>query len=144
MLATGPSSPGRPAAGFLAATILFCAAPLGILGAVTDGLSGYYFLLLLKAVMDGLAMTSFVKIFRWPVALAALPVLLFLNGLTLAVQFGVEPRLAALGLIPAVNLAAGLITCTVALVIFEIRRVELNSYLPGLVVAPVLAYLWTT
>jgi uncharacterized protein len=132
--------PGKSADGLAAVTILFCAAPLGIVGAVTDGLSGYYFLLLLKAVMDGLAMTSFVKIFRWPVVFAVVPVVLFLNGLTLVVRTGAAPWLAAHGLIPAVQLAAGLITCTIALVIFEIRRVELNNYLPGLVVAPLLAH----
>jgi uncharacterized membrane protein YqgA involved in biofilm formation len=142
LAAAQKNPPGKSADGLAAVTILFCAAPLGILGAVTDGLSGYYFLLLLKAVMDGLAMTSFVKMFRWPVALAAVPVLLFLHSLTLAVRFGVQPWLAPLGLVPAVNLAAGLITCTVALVIFEVRRVELNNYLPGLIIAPLLAHLW--
>jgi uncharacterized membrane protein YqgA involved in biofilm formation len=134
--------PGKSADGFVAATLLFCAAPLGILGAVTDGLSGNYFLLLLKAGMDGLAMVSFIKMFRWPVALAALPVLLLLHGLTLAVQFSLQPWLASLGLVASVQLAAGLITCIVALVIFEIRRVELANYLAGLLVAPLLAYGW--
>jgi uncharacterized membrane protein YqgA involved in biofilm formation len=52
--------------GFCACTVLFWAAPLGLLGAVADGLSGYFYLLAVKAVMDGLAMTSFVKMFRWP------------------------------------------------------------------------------
>lgn len=134
--------PGKSGDGFVAATLLFCAAPLGIVGAVTDGLSGYYFLLLLKAVMDGLAMVSFIKMFRWPVALAALPVLFFLHGLTLAVHHGVHPWLNHLGLVQPVQLAAGIITCIVALVIFEIRRVELANYLAGLVVAPLLAYWW--
>ena len=59
---------------FCACTILFWAAPLCLLGAVADGLSGYYHLLAVKAVMDGLAMTSFVKMFRWPVAMSAIPV----------------------------------------------------------------------
>ncbi len=132
--------PGNSAAGLRAVTILFCAAPLGILGAVADGLADYFYLLLLKAVMDGLAMTSFVKIFRGPVAFAALPVLLFLNGITLLVHYGVRPWLTLHGLVASVNLAAGLLCCLVALVILEIRRVELNSYLPGLVVAPLLAW----
>jgi hypothetical protein len=48
----------RPPPAFNACTILFCAAPLGLLGAVTDGLSGYFYLLAVKAVMDGLAMTA--------------------------------------------------------------------------------------
>ena len=91
--------------------------------------------------MDGLAMLSFVKLFRWPVALAALPVFLFLNGLALSVQFGVQPWLEAHLLARYVNLAAGLVACTVALVIFEVRRVELANYLPALVVAPLLAHL---
>ena len=142
LAAAQKNPPGRAADGFTAVTILFCAAPLGILGAVVDGLSGYYYLLLLKAVMDGLAMVSFIKIFRWPAALAAAPVLFFLNGLTLAVQLTARPWLAAHALIPSVHLAAGLITCSIALVIFEVRRVELNSYLPGLVIAPMLANYW--
>ena len=132
--------PGPPASGFAAATILFCAAPLGIVGAVADGLENYFYLLLIKAVMDGLAMITFVKLFRWPVALAAVPVFLFFNGLGLAVQLGALPWLAAHGLVASVNLAAGIVTCSVALVILEVRRVELANYLPALFLAPLLAY----
>ena len=141
LLATGQPAPGRPADGFLAVTILFCAAPLGMLGAVTDGLSGYFFPFALKAVMDGLATMSFVKMFRWPAALAALPVLLFFNGLTLVVHTFALPWLAAHGSVPAVSAAAGLVICATALVVLEVRRVELANYLPALVVAPVLTRL---
>lgn len=136
LAAAQKNPPGKPGDGFLAGTILFCAAPLGILGAVTDGLGNYFQLLLVKAVMDGLAMASFVKLFRWPAALAALPVFLFLNGLTLAVHSFALPWLEAHALTASVNLAAGLLACVVAIVIFEIRRVELNSYLPAIFIAP--------
>jgi uncharacterized membrane protein YqgA involved in biofilm formation len=70
-------APRKIGDGFTACTILFCAAPLGLLGAVTDGLPpqegqfGYFWLLAVKAVMDGLAMTGFVKIFGWPSAMSA-------------------------------------------------------------------------
>ena len=138
LAAAQKNPPGRPLDGWLAATILYTAAPLGILGAVADGLSGYFYLFALKAVMDGMAMASFVKLFRWPVALAALPVFAFLNGLTIGVhQFGL-PLLNPLALVSAVNLTAGLITCATVLVILEVRRVELANYLPALVVAPLL------
>ncbi|MGA2244485.1 MAG: DUF554 family protein [Verrucomicrobiota bacterium] len=132
--------PAPPAAGFVAATLLFCAAPLGILGAVVDGLEGYYYLLLLKAIMDGLAMMSFVKMFRWPVAFAALPVFFFFNGLALAVQLGAKPWLEPHKLTSSIGLAAGLVTCIVAVVIFQVRRVELANYLPALLVAPALVH----
>jgi uncharacterized membrane protein YqgA involved in biofilm formation len=132
-------SPHTPAAGFVAATILFCAAPLGIVGAVVDGTEGYFYLLLVKGIMDGLAMTSFVKLFRWPVALAAAPVFFFFDGLSL-VAHHLQPWLDTQGLISYVCIAAGLVTCSVALVILEVRRVELANYLPALAVAPLLAH----
>jgi hypothetical protein len=140
LLAAGELPSARPVAGFLAATILFCAAPLGILGAVTDGLGGYFLPLALKAVMDGLATLSFVKQFRWPVALAAVPVFLFLNGLALIAQAFALPWLTGHHLLPAVNAAAGLVICATALVVLEVRRVELANYLPALVVAPLLTW----
>jgi len=139
LAAAQKNPPGPPAAGFVAATLLFCAAPLGILGAIADGLQSYFYLLLLKAVMDGLAMASFVKIFRWSVALSALPVFFFFNGIALLTRLEFQPWLDAQGLAGSICIADGLIVCSVALVIFEIRRVELANYLPALAIAPLLA-----
>jgi len=134
-----PNAPNR-SGGLTAATILFCAAPLGILGAVADGLGNYYYLLAVKAVMEGLAMASFAKIFRWPVILSAGPVFLFLTGLTGAVHAQALPWLEAHHLVEAVNLTIGMMVCTLSLVILEIRRVELANYLPALALAPALAH----
>lgn len=142
LAAAQKNPPGKPTDGLVAATILFCAAPLGIIGAVTDGLSYFFYLLLLKAVMDGLAMVSFVKIFRWPVALTAIPVLVFLNAITFATHFFAAPFLDSHHWTDSVNAAAGLIVCAMALVIFEIRRVELANFLPALILAPILARLF--
>lgn len=143
LITNSQSNPPRKRAdGFNACAILFCAAPLGILGAVTDGLSGYFYLLAVKAVMDGLAMTSFVKMFGWFSALSAFPVFIFLSAITLTVQFYAKPFLDSHNLIYSVNIAAGFIACAVALVIFEIRKVELASFLPALAVAPLLGLLF--
>jgi len=135
------SAPPRAGDGLVATTILFCAAPLGIVGAVTDGLADYFLPLALKAVMDGLAMTSFVKLFRWPVALAAVPVFAFLNLLALAIRLGVKTWLELPALLASVNAAAALIVCATALVVLGVRRVELANYLPALAVAPLLTRL---
>ena len=136
------NSPRKMADGFNACAILLCAAPLGLLGAVTDGLSGYFYLLAVKAVMDGLAMTSFVKIFRWSAALSAIPVFVFLGAITFTIQFYAKPFLDSYNLIYPVNAAAGFIACAVALVIFEVRKVELANYLPALALAPLLTWLF--
>ena len=133
-----PHSAGQS---FIACTILFCAAPLGLLGAVTEGVSGDYYLFAAKAVMDGLAMTGFVKMVGWPTALAAFPVYALLGGLTLACHAYGKPLLEAPGLMDSVNTVAGLIACTIALVILEARKVELTNYLPALAIAPLLTWL---
>lgn len=130
--------PAKPWDGFTAATILFCAAPLGMVGAVTDGLGGYFYPLAIKAAMDGLAMAAFVKLFRWPAALAAAPVFLFLCALTGAVHAWLLPRLA-MEMIQVTLATAGLIVCATTLVILEVRRVELANYLPAILLAPLLA-----
>ncbi len=142
LIAAAETSTARPASGFIAGTILFCAAPMGIIGAVTDGLSDFFYPLALKAVMDGLATMSFVKIFRWPTALAAAPVFFFLNDIALAVHTFALPWLDAHHALHTVHVTAGLIICAMTLVVLEVRRVELANYLPALVVAPLLTWLF--
>jgi uncharacterized membrane protein YqgA involved in biofilm formation len=127
--------------GLNACAILFCASPLGILGAVTDGLAGYFYFLAVKAVMDALAMTGFIKMFRWPIALSAFPVFLFLGLISYACRFHARPLLDAHHLTNSVTAAGGLMALAIALMIFEVRRVELANYLPTLIVAPFLAWL---
>lgn len=141
---TRPDDPQRFNNGLSACTILFCAAPLGLLGAVQDGLSDYYHPLAIKGVMDGLAMMGFVAMFGWGGMLAALPVFLLQGSITLACTYYIEPFLSkpGVGLVDSVNAVGGLIVCTVGLVIFEIRKVELADYLPSLAIAPLLTWLW--
>jgi uncharacterized membrane protein YqgA involved in biofilm formation len=142
LIAASPSRiEHRATDGIMAGTILFCAAPLGWLGAVTDGLAGDFNLLAVKALMDGLAMSGFVKMFGWPAALSAFPVYASLGALTLACQLHAKPFLAGLGVLDAVNVTAGFVAGTVALVILEVRKVELANFLPALGVAPLLTRL---
>ena len=144
IIAAGQSAaPRKVSDGFKACAVLFCAAPLGLAGAVADGLSGYFYLLAVKAVMDGLATLGFVKNFGWQTALSAFPVLVFLGAITFVCQLYARPFLQSHHLIASVNIVAGLIACAVAVVIFEARKVELANYLPALVVAPLLAWLFS-
>jgi len=130
---------GKKAAndGFMAATMLFCAAPLGIVGALEDGVSHYWAPLAIKAVMDCLAALSFARMFGWMAILSAVPVAAFLYALSL-LGAALEPLLAAHQLAGVFHASAGLIMTYVALVIFEVKKVEIGNYLPAFVVAPVL------
>ena len=127
--------------GFKTCAVLFCAAPLAILGAVQDGLSGYFYPLAVKAVMDGLATMGFVGLFRGGVMLAALPVLAFQGTITLLCAQWLKPLLAAHGLIDSINAVGGLLVFSVALVILGLKKIELADYLPGLIFAPLITWL---
>lgn len=123
--------------GFLAAAILFTATPLGIVGGLEDGMSRYWAPLAIKAVMDALAALSFARAFGWTALLSAIPVAALLMALTV-VGARVEPWLAEQHLIGVTHASAGLIMTYVALVIFEVKKVEIANYLPALIAAPAL------
>jgi len=123
---------------------LFCAAPLGILGAVQDGLllSGYFYPLAVKAVMDGLAAMGFVRILGWGVLLSAIPVLALQGTLALVCACFLSPFLSARGLLDSVNAVGGVLVFCVALVMLGLKRIELTDYLPSLLFTPLLTWLW--
>jgi len=132
---------GRPlpaSEAFNACTIVFCAAPLGLVGALVDGLAGLWFPLAIKGVMDGLATMGFVSMFGRASMLAALPVLAFQGTLALCGHLFLGPWLEAGDLLGPVIATAGVLMFSVALVILESKRIELADYLPSLVVAPLL------
>jgi len=135
--AAASGNAGARSDGFIAATALFCAAPLGIIGGLEDGLSRYYQPLAIKAVMDCLAAFSFARMFGWTAMLAAVPVAALLSGLSLAGD-RLEPFLNQQGVLGVVHASAGLILTYVALVIFEVKKVEIGNYLPSLLAAPIL------
>jgi len=129
---------GPPSVGFKMCSALYCVAPLAIVGAVSDGLSGYFYPLAIKAIMDGLATMSFAVPFRWGPLLAALPVLAFQGSVALLARL-IEQRLGAGEAVDMLNAVAGFLVFMIALVILQIKRLGLADYLPSLIVAPLLA-----
>jgi uncharacterized membrane protein YqgA involved in biofilm formation len=105
-------------------------------------LSDYFYPLVIKSFVDGLAAMGFVSIFGWGVLLAALPVLALQGTLTLLAAQLLQPFLQAHGLLDSVNAAGGLLVFCVALVILGLKKIELADYLPSLVFAPILTWLW--
>jgi uncharacterized membrane protein YqgA involved in biofilm formation len=138
-----PGTPARPGEGFKICAALFCAAPLGILGAIQDGLTvpGYFYPLAVKAVIDGLASMGFVLLFGWGSMVSAIAVLAFQGTLTLVCAGWLGPYLGAHGLVDPVNAVGGVLVSSVALVMLGLKRIELADYLPSLVVAPLLTWL---
>ncbi|MGA2750155.1 MAG: DUF554 family protein [Verrucomicrobiota bacterium] len=130
--------------GFMVATSLFCAGPLAVLASVQEGLTGFAPTFLVKAGTDGLATFAFCATFGWSVTLSAIPVLAFQGALIRAVQL-LEPALRAqpAPLIDAINAVDGLLIFCVAMIILELKKIEVANYYPSLVLAPLLTWwLW--
>ena len=127
--------------GLMTGALLFCAAPLAVIGSVLDGLDHHYQPLLLKAVIDGLAAMAFVPMFGWGVLLAVIPLAAWQCGLTLGAQ-ALGPLLEKHDLLGSVHATGGLLIFCVALIIFGLKKIELGDYLPALAVAPLLTWLW--
>lgn len=135
----GGQGGGCPNPGFVTCAILFCAEPLAALGAVQDGLTGSYQTLVLKAIMDGLATVVFARTFGWGAVLSAVPVLAYQGTLTLLVR-QLEPWLRQGSLVDGITATNGLLIFCVALVILELKKVDLADYLPSLAIAPLLTW----
>jgi uncharacterized protein len=141
--AATPSDPLRAGKGFKTCSALFCAAPLGLLGAVQLGLTqDYAYPLGIKAVMDGLAMIGLVRLFGSGAMLSALPVLALQGGVSEGCSRFLKPVLESHDLLNALNAVGGLLVFSVALVILGLKKIELADYLPSLVFAPLIAWLW--
>mgnify|MGYP003344698711 CR=1 FL=1 len=127
--------------GFLACTILYCLAPMAFYGAVLDGVNGHWQTLAIKAAMDGLAAMAFVTTFGWSALAAVVPVLALQGSLTLATA-SLAGRILNPAMTDCLLATAGLLVFCVALLVLEIRKIELADYLPSLLWAPLLAWAW--
>jgi uncharacterized membrane protein YqgA involved in biofilm formation len=140
----GTEGGGRPpwSEGFLACTILYCLPPLAVLGSVLDGVNGHWQTLALKGVMDGLATMAFVTTFGWSAMAAVVPVMALQGSLTMGVRL-LAPQILSPAMTDCLLATTGLLVFCVALLILEIRKVELANYLPSLLWAPALAWAWS-
>ena len=134
-------TPQRFADGFITCALLYCSAPMALLGALLDGLQGHWQTLGIKALIDGLAMMSFVVIFGWGAILSLVPVVAYQGTLALGAGW-VAPWLGDHDLLDSLNATGGLLVFCVALIILELKKIELTDYLPSLVFAPLITWLW--
>jgi uncharacterized membrane protein YqgA involved in biofilm formation len=127
--------------GFITCTILFCVGPMAILGSIQDGLDGRWQTLGIKAVMDGVATMAFTNTFGWGAILSVVPVVAYQGTLTLAAKW-VAPHLQNHAMMDSINATGGLLIFCIALIILEFRQIKLADYLPSLVYAPMLTWVW--
>jgi uncharacterized membrane protein YqgA involved in biofilm formation len=136
-----PKDQNRLSEGFVTCTLLFCIGPMAVLGALQDGLSGNFKTLAIKSLMDGLATMAFTKTFGWGVMLSAIPVVAYQGTITLGAK-ALQPLLGDQALLDSINATGGLLIWCLALIILELKKVPVADYLPSLIFAPLLTWIW--
>ena len=122
--------------GFVTASLVFCVGPMAILGSISDGLSGDYSLLSVKAVMDGFASIAFGASMGWGVGLSAISILVYQGGLTLAAGF--LPGALNDAMITEMTATGGLIIIGIGIKLLDLKDLPLANLVPAIAVAPII------
>ncbi|MEO0538290.1 MAG: DUF554 domain-containing protein [Cyanobacteria bacterium P01_A01_bin.123] len=131
---------GRFTEGFVAASLLFCVGPLTVIGSLNNGLNGDNTLLTIKSTMDGFAAAALTGSYGMGVGFSALVVLVFQGGISLLAG-GLVQVLPDPANNPSILLATGvggIMILGLGLNLLEIAKVRVASFLPALVLAPLI------
>ncbi len=128
---------GRFLRGFLTASLVFCVGPIAILGAIQDGLSGNYSLLVIKSVLDGFASLAFASTLGVGVMFSALMILIYQGGISLlAAQLN---NLVTSSMMAEMTAVGGVILVGIAISsLLELKPIRVASFLPALFIAPLI------
>jgi len=120
--------------GFVTASLVFCVGPMAVLGSISDGLSGDYSLLSIKAVMDGFASVAFGASLGWGVGLSEISILVYQGAITLLAGF--LPSALNEAMVTEMTATGGLIIIGIGLKLLDIKDLPLANLVPAIVVAP--------
>ena len=128
--------------GFLTASLLFCIGPMAILGSIEDGLTGNINTLAVKSILDGFTAMAFASTLGVGVLFSAVLVLIYQGAITLlAAQL---QNLATAAMLNELSAAGGVILLGIAISgLLEIKKIRTASFLPALILAPLIVYLLT-
>ena len=128
--------------GFVTATLLFCIGPLTILGAIEDASGKTPQLYIIKGTLDGFMMIIFSALYGVGALFSAVSVFvvqgtLTVSGASLDSLLDDRMRLELFA-------AGGLAVMAIGINLLEIKKIRLGSLLPGLILTPILVWIFAT
>jgi uncharacterized membrane protein YqgA involved in biofilm formation len=128
--------PSRVAEAFVTTSLVFCVGPLTILGALDNGLRGDATLLATKSILDGVSSIAFAAALGPGVYLATATILVVqgtIAGAAFLLRDVLDPRT-----ILVTTAVGGVILLGMALRLLELKPIRVASFLPALLLAPIL------
>lgn len=138
-----PGGPGGSTfvEGFVTASLTFCIGALTVLGSLRDGIDGDTELLVVKASLDGVISVVYAAAFGWGVGFSALTILV-VQGLLTVAGWGLGESILSDRMVAELSATGGVMILGIGLRVLDLKKVPVASFLPGLVVAPVLVALF--
>jgi len=126
--------------GFVAASLLFCVGPLTLIGSLDNGLTGDTTLLGVKATLDGLSAIALAGGYGVGVGFSIPVILVYQGGVSLGAGALARavPDPANNPAVLLVTGVGGLLVIGLGINLLELTRIRVASFLPALVLAPVL------
>jgi uncharacterized membrane protein YqgA involved in biofilm formation len=131
---------GGVARGFVTASLVFCVGAMTVVGSLRAGLEGDNTLLFTKSLLDLISSSMLAVSLGFGVMLSALFVLVFQGGLVLL--SGVLQPVLTDGAVDALVCSGSLMILALGLNIMGITKIKVANFLPALIFAPALWWLW--
>lgn len=135
-----PGSEHKFVEGFVTATLVFCIGPLTILGAIEDASGRTPQLYIIKGTLDGFMTVIFTAVYGIGAMFAAVSVFVVQGTLTLF-GTGIDSLLTDRMRIELFA-AGGIALMAIGTNLLEIKKIRLGSLLPGLIITPLLVWLF--
>ena len=133
---------GKFVNGFVTATLLFCIGPLTILGAIEDASGKTPQLYIIKGTLDGFMMIIFSALYGVGALFSAVSVFVVQGTLTVfgaSLDSLLDDRMRL-----ELFAAGGLAVMAIGINLLEIKKIRLGSLLPGLILTPILVWIFAT
>lgn len=128
------------ARGFVSASLLFCVGAMGVIGALEDGLTGNYQILLIKSILDGILSIIFSASMGIGVLFSAIPVLIYQGTISLA--SGVIKPLLSDPVLNNITALGGVLIAGLGLNILRLTHIRVANFLPGIILIPFVMWLF--
>ena len=125
--------------GFVSASLLFCIGAMAVIGALEDGLTGNYQILLVKSMLDGIFSLIFAASMGIGVLFSAIPVLIYQGSISLAASF-LKPLLTD-PMLNNITALGGVLITGLGLNLIGITRIRVANLLPGIFILPLIMYI---
>lgn len=126
--------------GFVSASLLFCVGAMGVVGALEDGLTGNYQILMIKSMLDGIFALIFSASMGVGVIFSAFPVFLYQGAISLAA--GELKPLLTEPVLNNITAVGGVLIAGLGINLLGIKRIKVGNLLPAIIIVPIIAALF--